>query len=246
MPGRQVLDPPNAPSRRPRRGGGLLRASAHRVGRVWVVGRQSTRWILADASPTRKVAELPRVSASLTQPSRSPGNGCVLVVNFSPAVPPASASPSPHRPVLSTTGRRPYRPPAHGGGPARFPPLVEDPDGHPLRCPTVSATIVARAGDTDLADGVGKTPGRQDGTAPCSRGRQQAPPESRTKDTPHSIRSRCRGSPAPCTTAAQDRLGRACPVVEATGRGKRQVNGVRHLRDGPTTAPLPERRGAAG
>jgi secreted PhoX family phosphatase len=51
----------------------------------------------------------------------------------------------------------------HGGG-RPFPPLVDDPDGILALPDGFHYRIVARAGDTDLDDGVGKTPSHQDGT----------------------------------------------------------------------------------
>ncbi len=59
---------------------------------------------------------------------------------------------------------------AHGGKPAGsgggrpFPPLVDDPAGILALPEGFSYRIAARAGDTELDGGLGKTPGRQDGT----------------------------------------------------------------------------------
>ncbi len=48
------------------------------------------------------------------------------------------------------------------GGSRPFPPLVDDPDGILALPDGFRYRIVARAGETDLDGGVGKTPGRQD------------------------------------------------------------------------------------
>lgn len=58
---------------------------------------------------------------------------------------------------------------ARRGGSRPFPPLVDDPDGILALPAGFSYRIVARAGETDLDGGIGKTPGRQDGTAVFSQ-----------------------------------------------------------------------------
>src|SRR5882672_2340067 len=73
-------------------------------------------------------------------------------------------------PSLSTPAGASVPAHRHDGGGRPFPPLVEDPDGILALPDGFSYRIVARAGDTDLDDGVGKTPGRQDGTAVFARG----------------------------------------------------------------------------
>src|SRR5215813_13382559 len=54
--------------------------------------------------------------------------------------------------------------PPRGPGGRPFPPLVDDPAGIVALPDGFSYRIVARAGDTDLDAGAGKTPSRQDGT----------------------------------------------------------------------------------
>ena len=51
-------------------------------------------------------------------------------------------------------------PPHRGSGSRPFPPLVDDPAGILALPSGFSYRIVARAGDTDLDGGVGKTPSR--------------------------------------------------------------------------------------
>jgi uncharacterized protein len=68
----------------------------------------------------------------------------------------AGTVPSLSTPAAASPPRAPGRRP--------FPPLVDDPAGIVALPDGFSYRIVARAGDTDLDDGVGKTPSHQDGT----------------------------------------------------------------------------------
>jgi len=111
--------------------------------------------------------------------------------------------------------------PAHRPGAGRpFPPLVDDPDGILALPHGFDYRIVARAGDTDLDGGAGKTPGRQDGTAVFAQGGNKLRLIQNHEITPHS---------SPFTVPWVDGTvydrgalnSGGCTVVEVDRRGKR-------------------------